>query len=789
MAPVVTLQGIDEAISNLGYRNREGTKSRLVQAIRAHYERDDSILSLKSIDSDTLIKMLWAKALDPVTIRNRRRNLSSIKSSVNSDLKRLYREGENPEGITISSSNTFVMSDEAKDSALEALRGISNREGGDRLDQLAGALNTLKEVLSSSGNLGELPKDEAPAALHELRDLIRGLSEKIGIAGTEPSGTGEKDPGSFGAELSVGRETTEPQEEGGTGGAVSFPGELEKIEEAPAVDRVEVDDTDVLESLEEADPEETFEEIDGEELGDEEVELLDESETLDEEDLEEASEEEGLDIVEAEEAFEAGDVIEITPDESLEDVEETEEELEEVEETVFDDEDLEAIDPEPADEILEAFDEEEAAIDEDEIEEADDADVLEPLEEAEFEETEFDEEVLGIEPSDELEEVEEAPAVETEEVESLEEAEPEEPFEEYDAMIGSLGDQGTERGWRGLESDGVSHTDGLEITSGVGGYAESLEYADDFREEGLLAHAEESGRLLKDFGEENLDGEPGPSQNTDRSRVLAEQFNRSLAAMDRFFNQYVLVPGGRYPTGKKRPAKGERARRIIELSSFYMGKFPVTNALFEVFIEKTGYKTTAERVGYGTVYDGRVQRAVDEETGLETYTWSSSLTNKIVKGACWYQPLGPGSTLHKKRNHPVVQISLEDALAFAAWTGKGVPTEEEWEAASRTANGHSLPWGRRWEKDACNFEDSSIGDTTPVDRFMAWENDLGVADSLGNVWEWTSTPFENGAESKGRSYVAKGGSWVTSKPLNLATRIRVDTASHSNILGFRCLAY
>ena len=139
MAPVITLKGIDETISNLGYRNQKGTKSRLVQAIRAHYERDVSILSVMSIDSDSLIRMLWANALDPITIRNRRRNLSSIKSSVNADFKKLYEEGKNPEGITISSLNTFVMSEEAKDSALEALRGGGDMDGTGGLGQPAGS--------------------------------------------------------------------------------------------------------------------------------------------------------------------------------------------------------------------------------------------------------------------------------------------------------------------------------------------------------------------------------------------------------------------------------------------------------------------------------------------------------------------------------------------------------------------------------------------------------------------------------------------------------------------------
>ena len=722
MAPVITLKGIDEAISNLGYQNQKGTKSRLVQAIRAQYERDDSILSVMSIDSDSLIRMLWVNALDPITVRNRKRNLSSIKSSVNADFRKLYREGKNPEGITISSLYTFIMSEEAKDSALEALRGVAEMTGTGGLGRLTGALNTLREALSSTENVGKLSKDQEPGALRELRDLIKGVSDKIGVAGMGPVEAGKDESGSRGAVGSAGGERPGSAVEEGAGlesgeaGAVAFAFDLEEMEETTDIDPEEVETIETVEEVEE-----------------------------------EAA-------------------VEISPNDLLEDIEGAEEGG------------AAESDMESADEILEAIDEEEDAINEEEIEDVD--------EEGKFGEAVPEEEVEALEeaePHGDPEELEDVDLVE--EVEAFDaDALYDQPIEDIGAIC-SMEDQEAEQGLGSLDAEDGGFKGGIEDKGNVGGNVNSLVLTDDFEEEGLLAEAEGSGRLLVDFGEENLNGEPGSNQNTELPRMLSERFNRSLAAMDRFFNQYVLIPDGKYTVGKKRSIKGERARQMIELSSFYMGKFPVTNALFEVFVEKTGYKTTAEREGYGTVYVGRVQSEVDEETGLETYTWSSSVTNKIVKGACWYQPQGPGSTLHKKRNHPVVQVSLEDALAFAAWTGKGLPTEDEWEAASRTASGYSLPWGKKWERDACNFEDTSIGDTTPVDRFMEWENELGIADTLGNVWEWTSTPFENGAESNGRSYIAKGGSWVTGKPLNLATRFRVDPASYSNILGFRCVAY
>jgi hypothetical protein len=158
-------------------------------------------------------------------------------------------------------------------------------------------------------------------------------------------------------------------------------------------------------------------------------------------------------------------------------------------------------------------------------------------------------------------------------------------------------------------------------------------------------------------------------EEVERARILAEHFNEDLGDMDRFFNRYVLVPAGEYKVGGRSVGKGERPEKTVRLPPFCIGKFPVTNALFEIFVEKTGYRTTAERLGHGTVYVGRCRKVLDERSGLESWIWSANLVVDEVQGACWYQPSGPGSTLHKKRNHPVVQLSLEDAMAFAAWTG------------------------------------------------------------------------------------------------------------------------
>ncbi len=288
----------------------------------------------------------------------------------------------------------------------------------------------------------------------------------------------------------------------------------------------------------------------------------------------------------------------------------------------------------------------------------------------------------------------------------------------------------------------------------------------------------------EEAGSEDWDG--SDPFDPERARLLAEKFNDSLAAMDKCYNQCIFVPQGVYRVHVSSSNGGGPCEAQVSLSEFFISKFPVTNALFEVFVEKTGYRTSAERTGYGMVYHGRYRRCVDEESGKETLTVRSGIVCTRVKGACWYRPSGPDSNLRNKRNHPVVQVSLEDAMAFAAWTGKRLPTEEEWEGAMRTADGNLLPWGDFWERDACNVEESWLGDTSPVDRFLQYANPLGLVDGVGNVLEWTITvDGEDGHSLR----VAKGSSWIAGSSITLASRIALPREMCSNILGFRCVAY
>jgi len=185
-----------------------------------------------------------------------------------------------------------------------------------------------------------------------------------------------------------------------------------------------------------------------------------------------------------------------------------------------------------------------------------------------------------------------------------------------------------------------------------------------------------------------------------------------------------------------------------------------------------------------------MQKVKNTLTGTESFVWNRQVQHKRVPGACWYWPTGPGSSLYLKRTHPVVQISLEDACAFAAWTGKRVPTEREWEAAARTARGHLYPWGNSWRDNACNLEKSLRGDTAPVDQYIKFANQDEVADTLGNVLEWTLDlwPEQIPTEETEESYVVKSASWISAGPVKLTDRQPLYKNVSSNILGFRCIA-
>ena len=568
-------------------------------------------------------------------------------------------------------------------------------------------------------------------------------------------------------------------------------------EDLPELDELEDVEDDELEESEEE------EQLDDEDL--EEVESLDDEEASGDGDEEgdESGEDsevvEVLDVVLEDEGKDgAGDDTESGEDEDLSELDELEDvdddELEESEEEQLDEEDLEEV---------ESLDDEEASGDGDEEgdESGEDSEVVEVLDvvlEDEGKDGAGDDTESGededLSELDELEDVDDDELEESEEEEQLDDEELEEVDELDDLEEQSeLDDEGDDS-----ESDS-NVVEVLDVMVDDEDDIEEVEVSDDEIEEveddGVtvveepgeeVASADFEGKY--DIDEDEFDLEDLPE--TERKRILAERFDRYLGAMERHFNQFLLIPSGAYTIGSKIPTPGELPEQQIQINDFFMGKYPVINALFEVFVERTGYTTTAEKKGFGVVYEGRFRKIKNEKSGQYQLAWNATHSRKEVKGAYWYQPTGPGSTLHQKRNHPVVQVSLLDAMAFASWVGKRLPTEAEWEAAARTDKGYLFPWGDDWKDGLCNTETSEIADTTPVDHHPDAANKMGIADLLGNILEWTSEKCDppNSFRNDYDYRIAKGGSWVSEEHIQLASRFRFPTDFTSNTLGFRCLA-
>ncbi|BCH27305.1 formylglycine-generating enzyme family protein [Mesorhizobium sp. L-8-3] len=211
--------------------------------------------------------------------------------------------------------------------------------------------------------------------------------------------------------------------------------------------------------------------------------------------------------------------------------------------------------------------------------------------------------------------------------------------------------------------------------------------------------------------------------------------------------------GGRSHVGTLRPeirSDGEGLVREVRLRPFAVDAAPVTNARFAAFVAETGYRTEAERLGWGPVFRGLLADPSAHPPSASSTPWWV-----YCEGAWWAEPEGPGSHVRDRADHPVTHMSWADAGAFAQWAGGRLPTEAEWEHAARggLAGDPRFPWGDREPDDAdflpCNIwqgrfpGDNACADgwlgTSPVGAFAP--NQAGLHDMVGNVWEWTSEPF------------------------------------------------
>jgi formylglycine-generating enzyme required for sulfatase activity len=228
----------------------------------------------------------------------------------------------------------------------------------------------------------------------------------------------------------------------------------------------------------------------------------------------------------------------------------------------------------------------------------------------------------------------------------------------------------------------------------------------------------------------------------------------------------VFVPAGEFIMGSAagEGLDNEHPQRRVTLDAFYIGKYEVTNAQFSQFVDATGYTTDAETAGWGWAWTGE--------------DWEE------VEGADWRHPQGPDSGIEDKMDHPVVQVSWNDADAYCQWAGVRLPTEAEWEKAARGTDGREYPWGNSVADGSklnyCDvnceqaWKDSSVddgyADTAPVGNYEAGKSPYGAYDMAGNVWEWVADWYDADYYSRapdsnppgpdsGDRRVLRGGSW------------------------------
>jgi formylglycine-generating enzyme len=274
----------------------------------------------------------------------------------------------------------------------------------------------------------------------------------------------------------------------------------------------------------------------------------------------------------------------------------------------------------------------------------------------------------------------------------------------------------------------------------------------------------------------------------------------------------VLLEDARFVMGSEDelayPADGEGPVRSVGLSPFWIDRCVVSNSRFARFAEETGHVTTAERHGWSFVFAGLLPDEFPPTRGVAQAPWW-----RVVEGARWNAPFGPGSSLDGLEDHPVVHVSHDDAVAFCDWAGTRLPTEAEWEYAARGGlEGATFPWGDElepggehrmnvWQGEfpAHNTLADGYYGTCPVDAFPP--NGHGLHNATGNVWEWTADWFDDRFRANDRDHdplgpprgthrVQKGGSHLCHasycRRYRVAARQANSPDSSVGNLSFRC---
>lgn len=223
----------------------------------------------------------------------------------------------------------------------------------------------------------------------------------------------------------------------------------------------------------------------------------------------------------------------------------------------------------------------------------------------------------------------------------------------------------------------------------------------------------------------------------------------------------VWIPGGSFEMGSDDGPPDERPAHEVELDGFWMDETEVTNREFSEFVDATGYVTVAEKELDPADFPGAdpadlVPGALvflPPEKGSEVWSW------QWVPGAYWRAPEGPGTSIEPIMDHPVTQVAYEDAVAYAEWADKKLPTEAQWEYAAQGGSRSEFIWGDEmkpagnepaniWQGQFPRANDESDGyqATAPVKQFAP--NGYGLFDMAGNVWEWCADWYRPGYDTE-----------------------------------------
>lgn len=325
----------------------------------------------------------------------------------------------------------------------------------------------------------------------------------------------------------------------------------------------------------------------------------------------------------------------------------------------------------------------------------------------------------------------------------------------------------------------------------------------------------------------HTDAAPGNRRDDGQGGCCAPSFNPTISASARAVRhsrparlgthsvEQAALPGGNFTMGDGSgdgwTVDGETYLHRVNLAPFSIDVTCVTNDDFARFVAATGYRTEAEVFGYSAVFHLSVDADDTDVLGRpSTMPWWLA-----IKGADWRHPGGRHSSVEALGDHPVVHVSWNDASAYCEWAGRRLPTEAEWEYASRGGlEGARYPWGDDRQPDGewrCNIWQgefpghNSLDDgwlsTAPVRSFLP--NGYGLWQTVGNVWEWCADWFDRDAYRNalpsnptgprdGESRILRGGSFLChdsycNRYRNSARSSNTPDSSTSNA-GFRTVA-